>query len=131
MRTPCYSVGCDPHVHQKNAYQSNQKRPYRALAISRLLQRDRAFYERCPDLLRALQRRISITKKLPYAFFRIRELFAPKNISAALLNPTNKNADDFLIGVIYQNLPASAPPQPLSAFCHSTVRLTKHIPSSL
>ena len=41
----------DPHVHQKNAYKSNQKRPYRALAISRLLQRDRAFYERCPDLL--------------------------------------------------------------------------------
>lgn len=65
-------------------------------------------------------------------FFRIRELFAPKNMFAALLTPpTNKNADDFLIGVIYQNLPASAPPQPLSAFCHSTVRLTKHIPSSL
>lgn len=74
MRTPCYSVGCDPHVHQKNAYKSDQKRPYRALAISRLLQRDRAFYERCPDLLRALQRRISITKSSLMRFFRIREL---------------------------------------------------------
>lgn len=39
-------------------------------------------------------------------FFRIRELFAPKNISAALLSltPPQKNADNHLIGVIYQNL---------------------------
>lgn len=65
-------------------------------------------------------------------FFRIRELFAPKNISAALLslNPT-KNADNHLIGVIYENLPASALPQPLSALYRSALRLTKHIPSSL
>lgn len=39
--------------------------------------------------------------------FCIRELFTPKNISAALLNltpPQTKNADNHLIGVIYQNL---------------------------
>lgn len=59
-------------------------------------------------------------------FFRIRELFAPKNISAALLslNPHKKNADNHLIGVIYQNLrhPHRLSPHRLSVAAPSALR---------
>lgn len=59
-------------------------------------------------------------------FFRIRELFAPKNISAALLSltPPQKNADNLLIGVIYQNLrhPHRLSPYRLSVTAPSALR---------
>ena len=58
-------------------------------------------------------------------FFRIRELFAPKNISAALLSPPpQKNADNHLIGVLYQNLrhPHRLSPYRLSVTAPSALR---------
>ena len=60
-------------------------------------------------------------------FFRIRELFAPKKIFAVLLSltlPTNKNADNHLIGVIYQNLrhPHRLSPHRLSVAAPSALR---------